>query len=96
MKNKLWILTYAVNDYNQHGEYFLAAWPYKPTKEELAKAIGLLNSYRHEDMMSHEYAVKTVDKLWGEGGGRQDIEQEWYFLREYEEGETSNFHEVYF
>ena len=96
MKNNLWILTYEVNDYNQHGEYFRAAWTHKPTKEELAKAIGLLNSYRHEDMVAHEATVKTVDNLFDKGGGRIDIEQEWYHLFEIGEGEPTDDKETYF
>lgn len=32
---KVWILTYQVNDYNQHGDYFEAVFKEKPTLEEL-------------------------------------------------------------
>lgn len=32
---EVWVLTYEVNDYDQHGEYFLAVFKEKPTLEEL-------------------------------------------------------------
>lgn len=31
----MWILTEEFNDYDQHGEYFRAAWNEKPTEEVL-------------------------------------------------------------
>jgi hypothetical protein len=34
----MWILTTEYNDYDQHGEYFVAYWQEKPTKEQLLKA----------------------------------------------------------
>lgn len=30
-----WVLTYEVNDYDQHGEYFLMCWSYKPSDKQL-------------------------------------------------------------
>ena len=37
----MWILTSEYNDYDQHGEYFEAAWLEKPTKEQLSKITQL-------------------------------------------------------
>lgn len=37
----IWVLTQEVNDYNQHGAYFIDAWHEKPTIEQLAKATGM-------------------------------------------------------
>jgi hypothetical protein len=34
---KVWILTTEYNDYDQHGAYFVAWWPKKPTYEQLGK-----------------------------------------------------------
>lgn len=31
----MWILTYEVNDYRQHGEYYKKAWAERPTKEQI-------------------------------------------------------------
>lgn len=41
--NKIWILTSEHNDYNQHGEYFLAAFAAKPTVANLATACNSLS-----------------------------------------------------
>ena len=42
MKNKktLWVLTSHINDYDQHGDYFEAAWIEKPTSDELLPFVG--------------------------------------------------------
>jgi hypothetical protein len=36
--SEIWVLTKEVNDYNQHGEYYVKAWDHKPTEEELIQA----------------------------------------------------------
>jgi hypothetical protein len=38
--NTVWILTEEFNDYNQHGEYFLAAFKEKPGVEKLMKFMS--------------------------------------------------------
>lgn len=43
--NKIWILTSEHNDYNQHGEYFLAAFHTKPSITELASVCSSLDIY---------------------------------------------------
>ena len=35
----MWILTEEYNDYDQHGEYFLHAWLFKPTKSQLLEHV---------------------------------------------------------
>ena len=35
----MWILTFEVNDYNQHGSYFVKAWKNKPSKINLATTL---------------------------------------------------------
>jgi hypothetical protein len=45
-----WVLTYEVNDYDQHGEYFLMCWPYKPSDEQLRAELeedGSVYSVEH-------------------------------------------------
>ena len=37
----IWVLTRAINEYGQEGEYFVDAWDAKPTEEQLKKATGL-------------------------------------------------------
>lgn len=35
----MWVLTVGYDDYNQHGEYFMAAWNYKPSVPELFNVL---------------------------------------------------------
>lgn len=70
----MWILTEEYNDYDQHGEYFVAAWNEKPTLEKLREIHWL-------ELFSDE----TLNKLLA-GGGREYNEYQWYNLHEYEEG----------
>lgn len=37
----MYVLTVGVNDYDQHGEYFVKAWVDKPTAEDI---VGLDNA----------------------------------------------------
>ena len=68
---KVWILTKEYNDYNQHGEYFVAAFKGKPSREQVAKIVN------------HYSDSRLVDKIL-EGGGRVDYDHLWYWLREEE------------
>lgn len=36
---KVWVLTTAYNDYDQHGDYFLKVFCSKPTHDQLLKEI---------------------------------------------------------
>lgn len=40
----VWVLTYEVNDYNQHGEYFESVFQDKPTLEQLI-SLGIPEDY---------------------------------------------------
>lgn len=74
----LWVLTHQVNDYNQCGDYFVAAWRKKPTKDQLRTALHDLDSICPSDeLVNHVYTT----------GGRQGTEDYWYTLRELKEGE---------
>ena len=67
----VYVLTFEVNDYDQHGEYFLAAFKGKPTIEILS-GVPTLNY----DVPSLEHLLK--------GGGRRGHEHVWYNLVEVE------------
>lgn len=71
MKKTVWILTSEYNDYDQHGEYFEAVFETKPTKEQLAEAMG--------HSLHSSYLEHTL-----EGGGRIGNDYMWYNLREQE------------
>lgn len=68
-RNKIavWVLTREINEYDQYGEYFVACFSEKPSKQLLLKA---------------EVPESHLDHLLNNGGGRIGIEDEWYFLRE--------------
>ncbi len=69
----MWIVTRAINDYNQDGDYFVSAFLDKPTFQDLKK------------LLQSESDV-TIGKLI-RGGGRQDFEGNWYYLTEMKNGE---------
>jgi hypothetical protein len=71
--NKKHILTKSVNDYNQHGDYFIAWFNNYPTVEQLIKTLK---------WNSIEYCQWIYDNC----GGRQGIEDIWYDIHEVEEG----------
>ena len=71
-----WVLTSENNDYDQHGEYFRAAWHAKPSLEELI-AFFRYDSGQPATVMSALEFLLHVQK----GGGRQGTEDEWYNLR---------------
>ena len=81
MSGSIWILTSEFNEYDQHGEYFVKAWPRKPTLEELTEAGDWGSD------MSYAAHVQS-------GGGQLDAEDEWWFLREYKVGASGSFEEV--
>ncbi len=62
----IWILTRAINEYDQDGEYFVDAWDKKPTHQTLTLSGVPQNRLRH-----------VLN-----GGGRVEFEYEWFFLRE--------------
>ena len=70
---KIWVLTRAINDYNQDGDYYVTAWPSKPTHQQLNGA-GV--PYKN---MNHVEA----------GGGPAGIEEEWYYLAQEDIGEPT-------
>ena len=75
--DKVWILTEQYNDYDQHGQYFVAAFSKKPTVRDLAsffKMDGKTNVVGGPiaalDFLLHVEA----------GGGRRGTEDHWYNL----------------
>lgn len=66
--DKIWILTEEYNDYDQHGEYFLAVFKEKPNHSKLT-SYGV-----PQDKLRHVL----------NGGGRKDSEYQWFFLREHD------------
>ena len=70
--NTAWIITRAINQYDQDGEYFVSWFDHKPTFKEL------------KELLPRE-SVVTLGKLT-RGGGRHDYEYEWFYLNEIKQG----------
>ena len=66
---EIWVLTSEYNDYDQHGEYFIAAFYGKPSAADLMKEAEV------SDKLAEHIAA---------GGGRIDAEYQWFYLRKYE------------
>lgn len=73
-KSNVWVLTYEVNEHDQHGEYFLAVFQKKPSYEQVV-------DYVVEAGDSLQTAMKTVFRLVDKGGGRICDEYRWFNLR---------------
>ena len=69
----MWVLTRSINEYNQDGDYLICVFSSKPTVEKLIEIFGI----------SEKYAKFLIL----EGGGREDSEDEWWYLSELEDGE---------
>ena len=75
---EVWILTREINEYNQDGKYFVAAFNGKPTIQRLAEVFGYCGkeNTRALNVMS---AIAFLEHVL-QGGGRQGTEDEWYHL----------------
>ena len=69
----MWVITRAINDYNQDGDYLMAVFYEKPNEEQLKRVLK--NDDTH--FLGHML----------EGGGRISLEHEWYYLTEIKSGE---------
>ena len=76
MKN--WIVTRAIDAYDQDGNYFVAVFNHKPTLKDLRK------------LLPKEYDT-TIEHL-SRGGGRREGDGKWFDLWEVESG--VNFEEL--
>jgi len=54
----MWVITFSVNDYNQHGDYLDRVFNYKPSQEEL-DALG----YDGEHLLNGG-GRKNWEKCW--------------------------------
>jgi len=69
----MWVVTRAINQYDQDGDYFVAVFHNKPSFKDLKKLLPQENNV-------------TIGKLT-RGGGRQEYEGEWFFLTEVKNGQ---------
>lgn len=78
-EKKVFVLTHEHNDYDQHGEYFLAVFAEKPSVKALAEVLkgkaGDVSSFNVFE------AVALIEHIRA-GGGRRRDEDTWYNLNE--------------
>ena len=65
----VFVLTREINQYDQDGEYFVAVFAKKPTREQL---------------LAHGVSEKYVEHTLMFGGRSADYEYEWFHIREVE------------
>lgn len=82
MKNKLWVITFACNEYDQQGDYLEAVFTEKPTEDDLKHMFYGDDLRAGVELTERESFIKHLLN----GGGRIDSEYCWYFLSELEEG----------
>lgn len=68
---KVWVLTSEHNDYDQHGEYFITVFKSKPCVVQISAILG------------EQVSIDTCHHIVN-GGGREKVENVWYYLREAE------------
>lgn len=81
----MWIITRKINQYDQDGEYFFAAFITKPTPDKLCQ-LFYKKSIKDLADNDKDIAIKYIIHMH-KGGGRQHKEDEWFYLNEVEEGE---------
>lgn len=81
----MWIVTKSYNDYNQHGEYFVACYTKKPNFDEFLK-LYLKSEGLQETYFDECVGIEKVKRYY-ENKGRYSDEDCWYNLREIKEGE---------
>lgn len=67
-QDTIWLLTRAINAYNQDGDYMVAVFPTKPSMEQLI-AVGV--------------PAKYTEWVLGGGGRTKAYESEWFYLLEF-------------
>jgi hypothetical protein len=84
----MWIITRAINQYDQDGDYMFSAYVCdKPSREELRILFyGTKYNPTVHDKKDRDDREKFISNLLN-GGGRMDVENEWYYLTEIKSGE---------
>lgn len=82
----MWVITRAINEYYQDGDYFVACYKNKPSFEEFVKVVAKSEGWRE----NHFDEVDEIERVrrYYENKGRFSNENSWYFLSEIKEGEV--------
>lgn len=68
----MWIITRCINEYDQDGDYFFAAFTEHPSLNEIMLTVGCNENYANNILSNR---------------GRVNLEHDWYFLTEVYNGE---------
>ncbi len=71
----VWVLTTRYNDHDQHGAYFCCVWAKKPTLSQLAEYFKYSTGQPGNVMAAVAFLLHVEA-----GGGRQEVEDQWYEL----------------
>ena len=77
----MWVLTRAINQYDQDGDYLVTFFDHNPTLNDLSMFFwnrSIDSPLADSELLFLEHLKK--------GGGRQNIEYEWYYLTELDSG----------
>lgn len=83
----IWLITKAINAYDQEGDYIETAYDHESTREDLRKYFY---SERYDPKKSPKHERNLREKFIShllKGGGRIEWENEWYFLTCMKSGE---------
>lgn len=83
----MWIITRAISQYDQDGHYAYSVFIEKPLREDIRRLLyGDDYNPKTEDPNLRDVREKYISWLL-KGGGRQEVEYEWFFLTEIKSGE---------
>jgi len=75
----MWILTREINEYDQDGAYFEAAFENKPDLYELSNYFYPANDFKRLNKEQLTFLIHVLNN-----GGRREFEHTWYNLFEYQ------------
>jgi hypothetical protein len=73
----MWVITKCINEYDQAGDYFVAAFNERPSLNEIMMTVGCNEKYANNILSN---------------GGRIGSEHDWYYLTEVYNGQIYKHH----
>lgn len=73
----MWVITRAINQYDQDGEYFVAVYDKLPSTKQIMSIVRC----------NEKYAQHILS-----GGGRIGVEPEWHYLTQLDSGQIYIHH----
>ena len=76
--SSIWVLTRGHNDYDQHGDYFVAAFATKPDVRRMADFLAKQEG--SSQLAANPFEALAYVEFLLKGGGRRNSEDVWYEL----------------